>query len=75
MRDIVTSHLRSGLVLACGGAVATVLTGFFAETFPSTSWKCSPVAVADKPETDPGARLVLFIVEGELALTLNGQVH
>ncbi|MEH6500244.1 MAG: bifunctional allantoicase/(S)-ureidoglycine aminohydrolase [Pseudoalteromonas distincta] len=73
MRDIVTSHLPfwTGTRL---WVLSRPLTGF-AETFSQYIMEVQPGGGSDKPETDPGAEAVLFIVEGELALTLNGQVH
>ncbi|WP_150305263.1 bifunctional allantoicase/(S)-ureidoglycine aminohydrolase [Pseudomonas saliphila] len=73
MRDIVTSHLPfwTGTRL---WVLSRPLTGF-AETFSQYIMEVQPGGGSDKPETDPQAEAVLFIVEGELALTLNGELH
>ena len=51
--------------------VARPLTGF-AETFSQYVAEVSPGGGSDRPETDPGAESVLFVVGGELVLTLGG---
>ncbi len=73
MRDIVTSYLPfwTGTRL---WVLSRPLTGF-AETFSQYIMEVQPNGGSDRPETDPQAEAVLFVVEGELALTLNGEVH
>ena len=73
MRDIVTSHLpfwdHTRLWV-----LSRPLSGF-AETFSQYIMEVSPGGGSDKPEPDPAAEGVLFIVEGELTLTLKGEKH
>lgn len=73
MRDIVTSCLPFW-----DGTRAWVLsrplTGF-AETFSQYIMEVAPGGGSDKPEPDAGAEAVLFVVEGELTLTLAGKTH
>lgn len=70
MRDIVTSHLpfwdKTRLWV-----LSRPLSGF-AETFSQYIMEVSPGGGSDRPETDPGAEAVLFVVEGEMTLTLEG---
>ena len=47
----------------------------FAETFSQYIMEVKPDGGSDKPEPDPHAECVLFVVEGELGLTLSGKVH
>ena len=47
----------------------------FAETFSQYIMEVKPDGGSDKPEPDPHAECVLFVVEGELSLTLSGKVH
>jgi (S)-ureidoglycine aminohydrolase len=73
MTDIVTSHLpyweRTRLWV-----IARPLSGF-AETFSQYIVEVRPGGGSDRPETDPGAEAVLFVVRGELTLTLDGVDH
>jgi len=73
MRDIVTSHLPfwTGTRL---WVLSRPLTGF-AETFSQYIMEVQPGGGSDRPETDPSAEAVLFIVEGKLTLTLSGREH
>ena len=70
MRDIVTSYLphwdgtRAWII-------ARPLSGF-AETFSQYIMEVAPGGGSDRPEPDAGAEGVLFVVEGELTLTLAG---
>ena len=52
--------------------IARPLSGF-AETFSQYIVEVSPGGGSDKPELDPDAEGVLFVVEGELAVTLDGK--
>ena len=71
--DIVTSYLphwddtRAWII-------ARPLTGF-AETFSQYVMEVAPGGGSDRPEPDAGAEGVLFVTEGELALTLAGKPH
>jgi (S)-ureidoglycine aminohydrolase len=73
MRDIVTSYLpfwdktRAWII-------ARPLSGF-AETFSQYIMEVEPGGGSTKPEPDAGAEGVLFVVEGKLALTLDGKRH
>jgi (S)-ureidoglycine aminohydrolase len=73
MTDIVTSNLpfweRTRLWV-----VARPLSGF-AETFSQYIVEVSPGGGSDRPELDPSAEAVLFVVEGTLELTLPGATH
>ena len=73
LRDIVTSRLphweRTRLWV-----LARPLSGF-AETFSQYIMEVSPGGGSHRPETDPGAQGVLFVVEGEMTLTLDGERH
>lgn len=73
MRDIVTSNLpfweKTRLWV-----LSRPLSGF-AETFSQYIMEVSPGGGSEKPEPDPAAEGVLFVVEGELTLTLKGEKH
>ena len=73
MTDIVTSFLPfwEGMRM---WVLARPLSGF-AETFSQYIVEVSPGGGSDKPETDPNAEGVLFVVEGSMDLTLNGETH
>ena len=73
MRDIVTSYLP-GWEKTRLWVLARPLSGF-AETFSQYLMEVTPGGGSDVPENDPGAEAVLFVVEGELALTLDGKLH
>ncbi|MDO8353401.1 MAG: bifunctional allantoicase/(S)-ureidoglycine aminohydrolase, partial [Aestuariivirga sp.] len=47
----------------------------FAETFSQYIMDVKPGGGSDKPEPDANAECVLFVVEGELNLTLAGKTH
>ena len=47
----------------------------FAETFSQYIMEVAPDGGSDKPEPDSAAEGVLFVVEGELSLTLSGKSH
>ena len=70
-RDIVTSFLPfwEGTRL---WVLARPLTGF-AETFSQYLMEVSPGGGSDKPEDDPDAEAVLFVMEGSLELTLGDE--
>ncbi|APE30256.1 (S)-ureidoglycine aminohydrolase [Halomonas aestuarii] len=71
--DIVTSNLpfweKTRLWV-----LARPLSGF-AETFSQYIMEVSPGGGSDRPELDPEAEGVLFVVEGEMTLTLAGERH
>ncbi|MBS9402751.1 (S)-ureidoglycine aminohydrolase [Halomonas sp. TRM85114] len=71
--DIVTSQLpfweKARLWI-----LARPLSGF-AETFSQYIMEVAPGGGSDRPELDPAAEGVLFVVEGELCLTLGGERH
>ncbi|MDF2144725.1 bifunctional allantoicase/(S)-ureidoglycine aminohydrolase [Knoellia sp. p5-6-4] len=73
MRDIVTSALpfweKTRLWI-----IARPLSGF-AETFSQYVVEVSPGGGSDRPEPDPAAEAVLFVVDGAVRLVLEGEVH
>ncbi|NMA77333.1 MAG: cupin domain-containing protein, partial [Actinomycetales bacterium] len=73
LRDIVTSRLPfwEGTRL---WVLARPLSGF-AETFSQYVMETQPGGGSDHPESDPEAESVLFLMEGELTLTIDGQEH
>lgn len=73
MRDIVTSNLPFWENTRLW-VLSRPLSGF-AETFSQYIMEVSPGGGSEKPEPDPAAEGVLFIVEGELTLTLKGEKH
>lgn len=73
MRDIVTSFLPFWDKTRVW-VIARPLSGF-AETFSQYIMEVGPGGGSDRPEADPTAEAVLFVVEGRLALTLAGKRH
>ncbi|MFG5381177.1 bifunctional allantoicase/(S)-ureidoglycine aminohydrolase [Yoonia sp. R2-816] len=73
MTDIVTSNLPFWDATRAW-VLARPLSGF-AETFSQYVVEVSPGGGSARPETDPTAEAVLFVVEGEVALTVDGVVH
>jgi (S)-ureidoglycine aminohydrolase len=73
MRDIVTSSLPFW-ERTRAWIIARPLSGF-AETFSQYIMEVGPGGGSTKPETDNNAEAVLFIVEGSLALTIEGKRH
>ncbi|NYD40566.1 bifunctional allantoicase/(S)-ureidoglycine aminohydrolase [Nocardioides panaciterrulae] len=73
MRDIVTSNLPfwEGTRL---WVIARPLSGF-AETFSQYVMEVQPGGGSDRPELDPAAEGVLFVVEGDLTLSVEGEQH
>ena len=73
MRDIVTSRLplwegtRAWIL-------ARPMTGF-AETFAQYAMEVAPGGGSDRPEPEPGAEAALFVLAGELSLSLGKQEH
>ncbi len=73
MRDIVTSllpHWEQTLLWV----LARPLTGF-AETFSQCIMEVGPGGGSERPEDDKRAQAVLFVMEGELTLSLDGKEH
>jgi (S)-ureidoglycine aminohydrolase len=54
--------------------IARPLSGF-AETFSQYIMEVQPGGGSDRPEPDANAEAVLFVVEGEITVTLDGQQH
>jgi (S)-ureidoglycine aminohydrolase len=73
MRDIVTSFLPFWDDTRLW-VLSRPLSGF-AETFSQYIMEVAPAGGSDRPETDPNAQGVLFIVEGIASLTVNGVTH
>ncbi|MEO8830601.1 bifunctional allantoicase/(S)-ureidoglycine aminohydrolase [Lapillicoccus sp.] len=73
MRDIVTSKLPFWDETRLW-VLARPLSGF-AETFSQYIVEVGPGGGSDKPELDPHAEGVLFVVEGGAALTIDGASH
>ena len=73
MRDIVTSALpfweRTRLWI-----IARPLSGF-AETFSQYIVEVSPGGGSERPELDPAAEGVLFVVDGSMTVSMAGQAH
>jgi (S)-ureidoglycine aminohydrolase len=73
MTDIVTSNLPFWDKTRAW-VLARPLSGF-AETFSQYIMEVSPAGGSAKPETDPHAQAVLFVVEGGFTLTIAGASH
>jgi (S)-ureidoglycine aminohydrolase len=73
MRDIVTSFLPFWTNTRLW-VIARPLSGF-AETFSQYIVEVSAGGGSDRPETDPAAESVLFLMEGELDVTVDGDKH
>ena len=73
MSDIVTSYLPFWENTRLW-VLSRPLSGF-AETFSQYIMEVAPGGGSDRPEPDSGAEGVLFIVEGELTVTLAGKAH
>ncbi|NVK31574.1 MAG: (S)-ureidoglycine aminohydrolase, partial [Gammaproteobacteria bacterium] len=73
LRDIVTSNLPFWEKTRAW-IIARPLPAF-ADTFAQYIVEVSPGGGSDKPEPDAGVEGVLFVMEGELTLTLNGSKH
>lgn len=73
MSDIVTSFLP-GWDKTRLWVLARPMTGF-AETFSQYIMEVAAGGGSEQPESDPGAEAVLFVVEGELTVTLSGVQH
>ena len=73
MRDIVTSFLPFWDDTRLW-VISRPLSGF-AETFSQYIMEVQPGGGSDRPETDPVAEGVLFVVEGTVALRVGGNTH
>jgi (S)-ureidoglycine aminohydrolase len=73
MRDIVTSKLPFWEETRLW-VIARPLSGF-AETFSQYIVEVGPGGGSDRPELDPHAEGVLFVVEGQLQLTIGTEEH
>ncbi|MFK5977393.1 MAG: bifunctional allantoicase/(S)-ureidoglycine aminohydrolase [Rhizobiaceae bacterium] len=73
MRDIVTSYLPFWNNTRLW-VLARPMSGF-AETFSQYIMEVQPGGGSERPETDAQAEAVIFIVEGELSVTLDGEIH
>ncbi len=73
MTDIVTSLLPHWNKTRAW-VLARPMSGF-AETFSQYLMEVAPGGGSDRPEPDPQAQGVLFILEGELELTLGDETH
>lgn len=73
MADIVTSFLPQWEATRAW-VLARPLSGF-AETFSQYIMEVAPGGGSTRPEPNPEAQGVLFVVEGAMALTIEGSVH
>jgi (S)-ureidoglycine aminohydrolase len=73
MRDIVTSSLPFWEATRLW-VIARPLSGF-AETFSQYIVEVSAGGGSDRPELDPNAEGVVFVVEGMLTITIGGTAH
>ena len=73
MRDITTSFLPFWNDTRLW-VISRPLSGF-AETFSQYIMEVQPGGGSERPETDPNAQGVLFVVEGAAALTIDNQTH
>jgi (S)-ureidoglycine aminohydrolase len=73
MRDIVTSYLPFWKDTRLW-VLARPLSGF-AETFSQYIVEVAPGGGSDRPDSDPSAEAVLFVVDGTAELTIEGAAH
>ena len=73
MRDIVTSRLPFWENTRLW-VIARPLSGF-AETFSQYIVEVAPGGASERPESDPNAEAVLFVVDGTAELTIEGVAH
>jgi (S)-ureidoglycine aminohydrolase len=73
MRDIVTSSLPHWDATRLW-VIARPLSGF-AETFSQYIMEVAPRGGSDKPEPDPQAEGAIFVVDGEIELTVDNNRH
>lgn len=73
LRDIVTSNLP-GWEKTRSWIIARPIAGF-ATTFSQLIVEVAPGGGSEKPEAEAGVEGVIFLTKGELALTLDGEIH
>ncbi|UYM04194.1 bifunctional allantoicase/(S)-ureidoglycine aminohydrolase [Solicola gregarius] len=73
MRDIVTSRLPFWEQTRCW-ILARPLSGF-AETFAQYVVEVAPGGGSERPEPDPAAEAVLFVVAGSVRVSVDGTTH
>ena len=73
MRDIVTSYLPHWRDTRAW-IIARPMTGF-AETFSQYIVEVAPGGGSESPEPEAGVEGVLFVVEGQVAVTIDGKAH
>ena len=73
LRDIVTSNLP-GWTGTRAWILARPIAGF-ATTFSQLIVEVTPGGGSGKPEAEAGVEAVIFLTKGELALTLDGEIH
>ncbi|MEO8685030.1 MAG: bifunctional allantoicase/(S)-ureidoglycine aminohydrolase [Devosia sp.] len=73
MTDIVTSYLPNWRDERCW-VIARPLSGF-SETFAQYIMEVMPGGGSERPEPDPQAEGVLFFVEGQATVTIEGKSH
>jgi (S)-ureidoglycine aminohydrolase len=73
MTDIVTSYLPHWRDERCW-VIARPLSGF-SETFSQYIMEVMPGGGSERPEPDTGAEGVLFVVEGQATVTIEGKSH
>jgi (S)-ureidoglycine aminohydrolase len=73
MRDIVTSYFPHWEQTRAW-VLARPLTGF-AETFAQYIMEVAPGGGSERPEPDRDAQAAIFVLEGEVALTVGGTTH
>jgi (S)-ureidoglycine aminohydrolase len=73
MRDIVTSYLPHWTNTRLW-VLSRPLSGF-SETFSQYIMEVGPSGGSDRPEGDPRAEAVLFVVDGDFRLTIGGETH
>ena len=73
MRDIVTSFLPGWTGMRMW-IIARPLSGF-AETFSQYVVELAPEGGSARPETDPGVQSAIFVTDGAITLTIDGQTH
>ncbi|WP_247040927.1 bifunctional allantoicase/(S)-ureidoglycine aminohydrolase [Arthrobacter rhizosphaerae] len=73
LRDIVTSNLP-GWNQSRAWIIARPIAGF-ATTFSQLIVEVAPGGGSQKPEAESGVEGVIFLTQGQLALTLDGDIH
>jgi (S)-ureidoglycine aminohydrolase len=73
MRDIVSSYLPHWSDTRAW-VIARPMTGF-SETFAQYLMEVAPGGGSSRPEPDPTAEGVLFVLEGQASVTIDGEAH